>query len=233
MFGNSYIHFTTKSTCLGVEIDYKLNWKPQVKALHTKFGGKLKFLKKFKALPSSVLEEIYLKEIVPSITYCIAIWGSCSPSAFYTLEHLHLKAAKLVHKLPTETPDTDVLELVKWKPLVYIYKRRLASIMYQVYHNSLPDQFTALFETRNTNTNYNLRRINHFSHVRYNSNIGRSSVRKRGPIVWNLIPEAIKDASSYQLFKQKLRQASKILDQIQFEKEACLITSKQSEFLYF
>ena len=41
MFGNSYIHFTTKSTCLGVEIDYKLNWKPQVKALHTKFGGKL------------------------------------------------------------------------------------------------------------------------------------------------------------------------------------------------
>ena len=28
MFGNSYIHFTTKSTCLGVETDYKLNWKP-------------------------------------------------------------------------------------------------------------------------------------------------------------------------------------------------------------
>ena len=137
MFRNSYIHFTTKSTCLGVEIDYKLNWQPQVKALHTKFGGKLKFLKKFKALPSSVLEEIYFKGIVPSITYAIAVWGSCSPSAFYTLEHLHLKAAKLVHKLPTANRDTDILDLVKWKPLVYIYKRRLASIMYQVYHTVL------------------------------------------------------------------------------------------------
>ena len=51
MFGNSYIHFSTTFTCLGVEIDYKLNWKPQVKALHTKFGGKLKFLKKFKPFP--------------------------------------------------------------------------------------------------------------------------------------------------------------------------------------
>ena len=61
MFGNSYIYFSTKSTCLGVEIDYKLNWKPQVKTLHAKFGGKLTFLKKFKALPSSVLEEIYFK----------------------------------------------------------------------------------------------------------------------------------------------------------------------------
>ena len=204
MFGNSYIHFSTKSTCLGVEIDYKPNWKPQVKALHTKFGGKLKFLKKFKALPSSVLEEIYFKGIVPSITYCITIWGSCSPSTFNILEHLQLKAAKLIHKLPSETPDTDVLDFVKWKPLLYVYKRRLASIMYQVYYDSLPDQLLSLFETRNVDTSYNLRRTNHFLHVRYNSNIGRNSVRYRGPVVWNLIPKTIKDASSYQLFKQKL-----------------------------
>ena len=128
-----------------------------------------------------------VKGIVPSITYCIAIWGSCSPSTFKVLEHLHLKAAKLIHKLSSETPDSDVLDLVKWKPLGYIYKRRLASIMYQVFHNSLPDQLTALFETRNTDNNYNLRRINDFSHVRYNCNLGRNSVRYRGPIVWNLI----------------------------------------------
>jgi hypothetical protein len=132
-----------------------------------------------------------------------------------------------------ETPDSDVLDLVKWKPLGYIYKRRLASIMYQVFHNSLPDQLTGLFEIRNTDNNYNLRRINDFSNVRYNSNLGRNSVRYRGPIVWNLIPKAIKDASSLQLFKQKLRQASRILEQIQFEKEACQITSKQTDFLYF
>ena len=60
-----------------------------------------------------------------------------------------------------------------------------------------------------------------------------NSVRYRGPIVWNLIPKTMKDASSYQLFKQKLRRASKILDQIQFEKEACMVTTKQSDFLYF
>ena len=92
---------------MGLKFTIKLNWKPQVKALHIKFGGKLKFLKKFKALLSNVLEEIYFKGIVSSITYCIAIWGSCSLSTIYTLERLHLKGAKLVYKLPTETPDTD------------------------------------------------------------------------------------------------------------------------------
>jgi len=39
MFGNSYIHFSTKCTCLGVEIDYKLVWKPQVEVLPTKFAA--------------------------------------------------------------------------------------------------------------------------------------------------------------------------------------------------
>ena len=94
---------------------------------------------------------------------------------------------------------------------------------------------STLFETRNTDNTYmyNLRRINDCSHTRYNCNLGRNSVRYRGPIVWNLIPKAIRDASSQQLFKQKLRHASRILDQIQFEKEACQITSKQTGFLYF
>ena len=55
MFGNSYIDVTTKSTCLGKVIDYKLNGKPQIKSLQAKFGGKLNCLKKRKGLPPRVL----------------------------------------------------------------------------------------------------------------------------------------------------------------------------------
>ena len=83
--------------------------------------------------------------------------------------------------------------LVNWESLSYLYKRRLASIMYQVYHNTLRDYLTAQFETRNSDNKYNLRRINTFSNEHYNSNLGRNSVRYRGAIVWNLIPKAIKD----------------------------------------
>ena len=47
-FGNSFIHFTTKITCLGAEIDCKLNWKPQIEQVAKKFIGKLQFIKKMK-----------------------------------------------------------------------------------------------------------------------------------------------------------------------------------------
>ena len=158
-----------------------------------------------KGLPPRVLEEIYYKGIVLSITYCIAIWGSGSLSIFNELEQSHIKAAKLIHNLPSETPDSDVLKLVKWKSLSYIYKRILASIMYQVYHNSLPDKLTALLEIHNNENSYNLRRINDFSQLRYNGNLGRNSLRYRGPIVWNSIPKAIRNATSQQIFKGRLK----------------------------
>ena len=95
-------------------------------------------LKTMKGLHARVLEEIYYRGIVPSITYCISVWRSCSLATFNDLEQLHIKAEKLIHKLPSETPDSDALRIVKWKPLSYIYKRRLASIMSQVYNNTLP-----------------------------------------------------------------------------------------------
>ena len=117
--------------------------------------------------------------------------------------------------------------------LNYIYKRRLASIMYQVYNNNLPEQIVVLLGTPKDANNYNLRHAKDFSQVRYSRNFGRNSVRYRGPIEWNLIPKAIRESTSYHLFKGRLKNASRILDKIQFEEEACLIKSKEPDFLYF
>ena len=153
-----------------------------------------------KGLPTCVLEEIYYKGIVRSITYYIAVWGSCSLSLFNDLEHLHIKAAKLIHKLPSGSPDCDALKRAKWKPL-------------------------------SNETSYKLRRSNDFSLVRYHSELGRNSIRYRGPIVWISIPKFIRNVTSLRLFKEKLKLASKTLDQIQFEKEACLIKSNRNVIL--
>ena len=186
-----------------------------------------------KGLPTSILEEVYYKGILPSVTYCIAVWGTCSISIFNDLEQLHFKAAKLIYKIPSETPDLDVLRIANWKPLNYIYKRRLATLMYQVKAKTLPEPLTDLFELNKYDNRYSLRNKNDHSHIRYNNEYGRNNVRYRGPIVWNNIPQNIKDAEMQQSFKAKLKQAGKKLEQIQFEKEACTIQLRKDDFLYF
>ena len=186
-----------------------------------------------KGLPTSVLEEVYYKGIVPSVTYCIAIWRTCSISIFNNLEQLQIIAAKLIYKIPSETPDLGILRIANWKHLNYIYKRRLATLMNQVKAKTLPEPLIDLFELNKNDNRYSLRNKNDYSRIRYNNEYGRNSVRYRGPIVWNNIPQNIKDAETQQSFKAKLKWAGKKLEQIQFEKEACTIQLRKDDFLYY
>eukprot|EP00794_Sanderia_malayensis_P001795 gene1795-2001_t len=183
-----------------------------------------------KNLPAKVLQPI-----VPCVTYCVAVWGTCPISSFNRLEVLHIKAAKIIYKLPPETPDLEVLNTVKWKPLSYIYKRRTASIMFQVNNNSLPQQLTNLFLKQNdtANNRHNLRKKKDFVHIRPNNEYGRNSLRYRGPIVWNALPVDIRKAVTRENFKAKLRRISNTIESIQFEKETVVLTYKNQDFIYF
>ena len=93
--------------------------------------------------------------------------------------HYNKTAAKLIYKIPSETPYLDVLRITNWKPLNYIYKRRLATLMYQVKAKTLPEPLTDLFELNKNDNRYSLRNKNDYSRIRYNNEYGRNSVRYR------------------------------------------------------
>ena len=59
---------------------------------------------------------------------------------------VRVKAAKLIHGVPSKTSENEVLDMVKWKPLSHVCKRRLASLMFQIRSKSLPKQLVDLFE---------------------------------------------------------------------------------------
>ena len=52
----------------------------------------------------AIQEEIYFKTIVPSVVYGMLVWGSCPHSSLQTLEDLHARAARIIHRLPKEMP---------------------------------------------------------------------------------------------------------------------------------
>ena len=59
-----------------------------------------------------VLKEVYFKTIIPSVVYCIFVWGNCSIPLFQRTEAIHTRAVRLVHKLPRETEKEDRNEAV-------------------------------------------------------------------------------------------------------------------------
>ena len=66
--GDHDINFVTKSHCLGFTNDNKLSWGYHIKDLTTSMSKKVKQLRRFKSLPSQILESIYFKEILSSVT---------------------------------------------------------------------------------------------------------------------------------------------------------------------
>ena len=47
----------------------------------------------------------------------MTVWGSCSDYLMKDLELIHLRAARLIHKLPRGMEDETVLINANWMPL--------------------------------------------------------------------------------------------------------------------
>jgi hypothetical protein len=117
-------------------------------------------LKRMKLLRLKQLQDIYYKMILPSITYCISVWGSCSQALFEDIENLHIKAARQIHNIPTNHADHQVLKLVKWHNLAYIYKKRVAYLeMFKVVTNGPEHRLSSYFEAYESNRRGHLLRI--------------------------------------------------------------------------
>ena len=83
--GDKILSYVYSSVCLGVVIDSKLSWQPQITAVCKSFSRKVKNLKRLRVLPRRVLEAIYFRSIVPSVTYGVLVWGTCTLSCYVML----------------------------------------------------------------------------------------------------------------------------------------------------
>ena len=61
------------------------------------------------------------------------IWGS-GPK-LKDLEMIHIRATRLIHKLPNSFKDSDALSKVDWMPLEYFYKFGILTITHNAYYN--------------------------------------------------------------------------------------------------
>ena len=222
--GGETIQFVDSARCLGVQIDKGLNWSKQVKSVAKSFSAKLSKLKRMKFLQRKVLEEIYYKSVIAGVVYCISVWGNCDTAKLNEIEKMHKRAAKLIYDVKG---GEDPLEIANWKPISYLYKRRVATIMHEVHSNKLNIELTEMFEKKRYSKT---RGTNNYVIPRPRTEHGRSSFCYRGPLTWNNLPESVKTLSTSE-FKKKLRFCE--LEKIHYGKEAAIGTNKKDDFIYF
>ena len=223
-FGANEIKVVSTTQSLRIKIDNRLTWNKQIEKVAKSYSTKLSQLKRMNYLPKHVLEEIYNKTIIPIVTYGILVWGTCSPSQLQDLEQYHVRAARIIFNITQDDLSQDqLLQDVNWKPFNYYYKKRILTLMHDVYYDKAPQDLQNLFAKRKARSG---RRNLNFDIVRCRTEKGRTSLRCRGPIIWNQLPEDIKIIISKDNFKSKLRKIE--FSNINFLKEAALNSNKKT-----
>ena len=97
-----------ETKCLGIIIDNQLSWLSHIELICRSFGQKVNQLKRLKYLTKDTVQSIYFTSIIPTVTYCNLVWGTCSPTLLHEVEHIHARAAKIIYRL-SDVSNQEVL----------------------------------------------------------------------------------------------------------------------------
>ena len=103
----------------------RLTWSTHIDHIKKSFTKKVGALRRMKNLPSNDLEEIYFQSIIPAVTHGLIVWGNCSPALMASLNPIHARAARLIHRQGLTADDRTSLQILNWLLISYFYKRRL------------------------------------------------------------------------------------------------------------
>ena len=129
------------------------------------------------------------------------------------MEHIHSRAAKIIYRL-SDVSNQEAITIAGWELINSMYKGK--TFMYQVYKSELPDNIIRLFSS--SNCCYDLRNSIKFEVPRFNLEVGRNSLRYRGALFWNSIPDNLKRAPSLNIFKKLLKKNRLLGENINFDK---------------
>ena len=119
------------------------------------------------------------------------------------INKLHERALRLVYR-DYESTFEDLLTKDGSFTVHHYSIQTLATELYKVYNNISQTTFGELF-TRNNN-GYYLRSKSGFVFPQIRTVLkGSNSIRCFGPIIWNLIPEELKNVTSLNTFKKEIR----------------------------
>ena len=130
--GGTTIKWVTHTRLLGFTIYNRLAWAVHMSEAKKSYANKLNLLKRSRFLPNEVLNQLYFKVILPSITYGLVFRGGCScMDTFNFIEALHCRAARIIYNLPKDLPSNEVLNSTNWETIFSHYK---ISYCYDCHH---------------------------------------------------------------------------------------------------
>ena len=203
---NNVLEQADHTKFLGVYIDQHLTWKPHVNFIAAKISKSVGLLYKAKYyLPSKSLLTLYYALIYPYLTYCNLIWASTYVTNLQRIYLLQKIAVRAISKADYKASTKPFLANLKILDVFSIYSLQVSSFLYLYHNDALPISFTQIFQTRNQIHQYSTRYSHFYRPHTCRTNIKKFSILFQGPRIWNSLPNNIKNAPTFNIFKHVIK----------------------------
>ena len=207
--GNELILAEGSVTLLGVTIDNKLDFSEHIELLLKKGSQKLHALARISKYVSQEKLKLIMNTFVKSqFNYCPLLWMFHSRTLNNRINRLHERALRIVY----QNEELSFQELLVLAGDVTVHQKnlqRLAIEMFKVKNDIAPIPFQKIFE--DTNKTYNLRNQNTWVLPSMRTvHYGTETIRYRGPLIWDSLPSDLKESTTLQAFKSKIKNIRKI-----------------------
>ena len=140
--------------------------------------------------------------IYANFNYCPLVWHFCSKRSFNKIEKIQYRALQFLYN----DYESEYSVLLKKSNKCSMEVRRLRNMALEIYkslNNLNPSFMKDLFIKRN---NVNRRKNDLFIPIRNSVTFGNNSLRCLGPHIWNSLPANVKQASTFEKFKESINQ---------------------------
>ena len=189
---------------LGVKIDNELKFTEHITKLCKKGNQKFHALARISSYLDRDKLKILMKTFITAqFNYCPLIWMFHNRTLNNKINRLHERSLRLVYKKDNLSFE-ELLELDQSVSIHHRNIQKLATEMYKVKNGLSPIPVKELFNE--CNSNYNLRNKRYWETSNARTVIyGTETISFRGPKVWEMLPNDLKESQTLHEFKLKIK----------------------------
>ena len=185
---------------LGIQIDKRLKFEDHINVILKKANSKLHALMRVSKYLTQEKLRLLLKSFIEAqFNYCPLIWMCHSRALNNKINKLHERALRVVYKDKSLTFE----QMLERDGSLTIHQRNLQKLaieMYKVKNGLSPDIMANLFTLKDRGKgDFVIPKVK-------TVNRGVETIRYRGPLTWDIVPEDIRKSESLSIFKNKIKE---------------------------
>ena len=204
---NQKLDNVTYEKILGVYLDNSLQYNVHIDHVCKTLSRKISALRRIKKyLPLQTRKLFYNAYIMPTIDYCLTIWGNTSRSNLDRVHKLQKRAARYILDAPPDAPSRPLFDELDW---LTVYEQLTVNkyvLLYKSLFNYCPTYLHEMFKFQ-INNQYTLRSESNVDLCVpiHKCKLFENSFQHSGAILWNALPVHIKMSPTLNTFKKQVK----------------------------